>query len=68
MFQWRNRRNLIQARPKYTRWVPNMHVQEEFTKRGTDTAYYKKRTLDPIGKVPVQASPFYTGIVQTYMD
>lgn len=68
MYEFRNRRKLIESRPKYTSWVPNMHIQGEFTQRKVETAYVKTRTLDPIGKVPLQDRPFNTGIVQRYLD
>lgn len=36
---------------RHGKWVPNMHVQEEFTKNSADATYYKKRTLAKIGIV-----------------
>ena len=68
MYEFRNRRKLLESRPKFASWVPNMHIQEEFTHRKVETAYVKTRTLDPIGKVALQDRPFNTGIVQRYID
>jgi hypothetical protein len=68
MYQFRNKRKLIEAKPRYTTWVPNMHIEGEFTHRKVETAYLKMRTLDPIGKVPVQDRPFNAGIVQRFVD
>ena len=62
---------------RHGKWVPNMHVQEEFTKRDV-TVNYKKRTLGQLSKLfsinrnivdnPLQEDALKVGIPHKYVD